>query len=139
MRKDVKTGLLIGTGLCLAGAVWFCVHQQVVPQPRMEDILLQKKHLFISEEPKMQINLKDDQSPVLLENSPSVRIHEVTSGETLSDISKIYYGSSTGWNKIYEANREQLSRGPDAIRSGMKLVIPQNTTGISRPDYPSTR
>ena len=43
MRKDVKIGMLIGTGLCLVAAVWFCMYQQVVAQPRIEDLLFPKK------------------------------------------------------------------------------------------------
>jgi nucleoid-associated protein YgaU len=117
--------MLIGTGLCLAAAVWFCVHQQVVQQPRVEELLSQKKDLFVQEEPKAQIDLTEKGSQLPAETAPSVRMHIVTSGQTLSDISKIYYGSTTGWNKIYQANKEQLSRGPDAIKKGMKLVIPQ--------------
>ena len=125
MRKDVKTGLLIGTGLCLAAAVWFCVHQKVMDQPRMEDLLSQKRDLFVPTETKEQINLTDTASQMPSESAPSVRIHIVASGQTLSDISKMYYGTTTSWNRIYQANKEQLSKGPNAIKAGMKLVIPQ--------------
>ncbi|HBG27292.1 MAG: hypothetical protein A2Y10_09050 [Planctomycetes bacterium GWF2_41_51] len=125
MRKDVKTGLLIGTVLCLAATIWFCVHQQVLNQPRMEDVLSEKRYLFAPQETDKQINLTDSiDAPA--ENEPSVRMHVVLPGQTLSDISKIYYGTVTGWNKIYEANKEMLSRGPDAVRAGMKLAVPIN-------------
>lgn len=127
MRKDVKTGLLIGTGLCLAAAVWFSIRQPVVNQPRIEDLLAQKKDLLaVKEEPKVQINLTDTpdaQTPV--ESAPSVRMHIVAAGETLSDISKKYYGTVGNWNKIYQANKDQMPRGPNALKTGMKLVIPQ--------------
>lgn len=127
MRKDVKTGLLIGTGLCLAAAVWFSVRRPAVDQPRIEEILSQQKELLsVQEEPKVQINLTDvpaaQSNP---ESAPSVRMHIVEQGQTLSDISKKYYGTAAGWNKIYQANKEQLPKGPNALKAGMKLVIPQ--------------
>lgn len=127
MRRDVKTGLLIGTGLCLAGAVWFCIQQQVMQQPRVEEIVSQNKHLFQNnEEPKAVINLTEDSAQQLPpENAPSVRMHEVAQGQTLSEISKIYYGTTKDWRKIYEANKTQLAKGPGSIKVGMKLVIPQ--------------
>ncbi|OQA01419.1 MAG: LysM domain/BON superfamily protein [Planctomycetes bacterium ADurb.Bin401] len=123
MRKDVKTGLLIGTVLCLAATVWFCIHQQVLDQPRIEDVLSQKQHLFLHQETENKIILTDGPD-VPEENEPSVRMHTVLQGETLSDISKMYYGTVTGWGKIYEANQKQLSKGPNALRAGMQLAIP---------------
>ena len=51
------------------------------------------------------------------------RIHEVVSGDTLSALSKHYYGDSSKYNKIFEANRDQLN-DPDKIRVGQKLKIP---------------
>jgi nucleoid-associated protein YgaU len=127
MRKDVKTGLLIGTGLCLAAAVWFSVRQPVVNQPRVEELLSQKQDLLAGQdEPKAQINLTDTpDAQILPESAPSVRIHIVEQGQTLSDISKKYYGTVANWNKIYQANKEQMPRGPHTLKTGMKLVIPQ--------------
>jgi nucleoid-associated protein YgaU len=127
MRKDVKTGLLIGTGLCLAAAVWFSVRQPVVNQPRIEELLSQQKELLaIQEEPKVQINLTDTPAAQTnIESAPSVRMHIVATGETLSDIAKKYYGTVGSWNKIYQANKDQMPKGPNALKTGMKLVIPQ--------------
>jgi len=132
MRKDVKTGLIIGTGLCFAAVVWFCFHNQVVQQPRIEELLSQKKYFFTKAESAVKssspvINFKDDQSQPQIspDNAPSIRIHIVAQGQTLSDISKIYYGTVSGWKKIYEANKTLLPRGPDTIKAGMKLSIPQ--------------
>jgi nucleoid-associated protein YgaU len=138
MRKDVKIGMLLGTGVCLAAAVWFCVHQQIVEQPRVEDLMSQKKELFATSSVP-EVNFKSTErenliakNQVILPSAPSTageitsaKIHTVQAGETLSDISRIYYGTSGNWKKIYEANKELLSRGPDTVRTGMKLIIPQ--------------
>lgn len=51
------------------------------------------------------------------------RIHEVVSGETLSKISKHYYGDANKYMKIFEANKDIL-KDPDLIKVGQKLKIP---------------
>ena len=49
--------------------------------------------------------------------------HIVKSGDTLSKISKKYYGKSGKYNAIFEANTNILTN-PDAIQVGQELVIP---------------
>ncbi|WP_298864849.1 LysM peptidoglycan-binding domain-containing protein [uncultured Gimesia sp.] len=56
-------------------------------------------------------------------NSAQVRIHTVRSGETLSEISIRYLGTSRKYQEIFKLNRDQL-RSPNDIREGMKLRIP---------------
>lgn len=51
------------------------------------------------------------------------RFHTVESGDTLSKISKKYYGDANQYNKIFEANRPMLS-DPDKIYPGQVLRIP---------------
>jgi len=43
--------------------------------------------------------------------------------ETLGDVSRRAYGTSKGWQKIYEANRKLITL-PDEIEPGIALVIP---------------
>ena len=49
--------------------------------------------------------------------------HKVASGETLMDISRLYYGTTKKWRKIMEANSKKI---PDArsMRAGITLTIP---------------
>ncbi|SDW71678.1 LysM peptidoglycan-binding domain-containing protein [Aequorivita viscosa] len=49
--------------------------------------------------------------------------HTVKSGESLSKISKQYYGDANKYNKIFEANRGKL-KSADLIHPGDELVIP---------------
>jgi nucleoid-associated protein YgaU len=49
--------------------------------------------------------------------------YTVQAGDTLSKISKQFYGNANAYMKIFEANRDQLS-DPDKIRAGQKLKIP---------------
>jgi nucleoid-associated protein YgaU len=51
------------------------------------------------------------------------RTHTVAKGETLSHIAQRYYGKASMYNRIFEANRDQLN-DPDKIREGMTLKIP---------------
>ena len=49
--------------------------------------------------------------------------YTVQSGDTLSKISKQFYGDAARYMKIYEANRDQL-KDPDKIKPGQVLKIP---------------
>lgn len=53
----------------------------------------------------------------------SHKIYNVVAGDTLSKISKKFYGDSNYSDVIYEANRDSLSN-PNALRIGQTLVIP---------------
>jgi len=53
----------------------------------------------------------------------NVRTYTVKSGDTLSKISKQFYGSANDYMKIFDANRDQLS-DPDKINVGQELKIP---------------
>ncbi|MHC4216512.1 MAG: LysM peptidoglycan-binding domain-containing protein [Planctomycetota bacterium] len=50
-------------------------------------------------------------------------IHNVRPGDTLSNISRKYYGSSNQWRKILNANRQRIN-DPDRIATGTTLTIP---------------
>ena len=51
------------------------------------------------------------------------RTYKVKAGDTLSKISKEFYGSANEYMKIFEANKDQLTN-PDNIRVGQELKIP---------------
>ena len=51
------------------------------------------------------------------------RTYTVKAGDTLSKIAKEFYGSANDYNKIFEANKDQLS-SPDRINVGQELKIP---------------
>jgi nucleoid-associated protein YgaU len=53
----------------------------------------------------------------------AARTYEVKPGDSLSKISKEFYGNANQYMKIFEANKDQLS-DPDKIKPGMKLNIP---------------
>lgn len=53
----------------------------------------------------------------------ATRRYTVQAGDSLSKISKQFYGSPNEYMKIFEANRDQLSN-PNEIKPGQQLVIP---------------
>ena len=53
-----------------------------------------------------------------------MQTYTVKSGDSLSKIAKQYYGDAMAYNKIFEANRDQLS-DPNLIKPGQVLKIPR--------------
>lgn len=63
------------------------------------------------------------------------REHVVRPGDTLLELAAHYYGDSSRWRLIYEANRSVL-QNPDAIEPGQVLVLPGNPRA-ERPAQPA--
>ena len=59
--------------------------------------------------------------------APEAQYYEVKSGDTLSKISKQFYGDANKYNQIFEANKPML-KDPDEIYPGQKLRIPAGAT-----------
>jgi LysM repeat protein len=53
----------------------------------------------------------------------TARTYTVQPGDSLSKISKEFYGNANQYMKIFEANRDKLA-DPDKIGAGVELVIP---------------
>jgi nucleoid-associated protein YgaU len=53
----------------------------------------------------------------------SAKMYTVKPGDTLSKISKQFYGSATDYMRIFEANKDKLT-DPDKIQVGQELKIP---------------
>jgi nucleoid-associated protein YgaU len=47
----------------------------------------------------------------------------VQPGDSLSKISKQFYGDANKYMKIFEANKDKLD-DPDKVKAGMQLLIP---------------
>lgn len=50
--------------------------------------------------------------------------YTVKSGDSLFKISASVYGNGNDWRKIYDANKKTIGPNPNAIKVGLKLVIP---------------
>ena len=69
----------------------------------------------------LQADLSID--PSLPAPAAKAQIYTVAAGDTLSKISKQFYGDANKYSRIFEANRDQLS-DPDKIKVGQVLKIP---------------
>ena len=58
-----------------------------------------------------------------LPTPPRDQAYVVQAGDTLSKISKQFYGNANAYMKIFDANRDQL-KDPDLIKVGQTLRIP---------------
>jgi uncharacterized protein YidB (DUF937 family) len=56
-------------------------------------------------------------------SAPQAQTYTVVSGDSLSKIAKHFYGNANDWQKIFDANRDQISN-PDLIQPGQVLRIP---------------
>lgn len=142
MRKDLKTGIILGSILSMASLVLISVFSSNVEERRglknssgntenipKEVINLQSTTSMSARE--SQVNLQPRKvEPAPLNDSleangrkPEIQIHVVCEGETLSSISIEYYGNSNMWQEILSANRDIL-KDANRLRPGMKLVIP---------------
>jgi len=55
--------------------------------------------------------------------SRPARVHTVAKGDTLSSISRRFYGSPGNWKKIHEANTSAVPNA-NVLKPGTKLLIP---------------
>ena len=65
----------------------------------------------------------DIKANITVEDDSVYAIHTVKSGESLSLISKHYYGDPMKYTKIFEVNTDQL-KNPDVIHPDQVLKIP---------------
>jgi nucleoid-associated protein YgaU len=70
-------------------------------------------------------NPDDIMADIKVEDDSVYTHHEVQKGESLSVISKKYYGDPMKYKQIFEANTDKL-KNPDLIHPGQKLVIPNH-------------
>lgn len=65
----------------------------------------------------------------------SIRTHTVIAGDTLSKISRKYYGDSKHWKRIAQANQKVIGKNGE-IKIGLKLTIPSDQA--EAPKSPTT-
>lgn len=69
-------------------------------------------------------NVSEVDNDLVAPAADPAQYHDVVRGDTLSAISKKYYGDANKYNAIFEANKPMLSH-PDKIYPGQKLRIPK--------------
>jgi nucleoid-associated protein YgaU len=95
---------------------------EIQRKQRQIDMLFQRAdHTTDTGLPQVQKSAQPDEP----QRKPA-KIHTVQSGETLSHISQKYYGTTSKWRLILEANQELLNNNPNLLHPGMKLTIPSS-------------
>jgi LysM repeat protein len=128
MQKDFKTGMALGLVLITVVIVWLSTRPSLSVKARVlsRDSVVHceigtagpQKETAIGGDPAKQAS---NEQPKEVKTE---RIHVVRNGETLSDISRQYYGSADKWQKILGADHLPIEN-PSKLRPGTKLIVPE--------------
>jgi nucleoid-associated protein YgaU len=143
MQRDFKIGMALGLILVIVVVAGLstlpslsikaralsphsAVHREI-GIPSLSHSIEPRKETVIGGNPSKQAN--NEQLKEMKADPPkgevslkAERFHIVRAGETLSDISRQYYGSADKWQKILGADHLPIEN-PSKIRPGMKLII----------------
>ena len=127
MQKDWKIGLVLGLILIIVAGLWLSTGSSLSPEARMQEP--GQRHTEHVDNNQFSVADKQAKLPDLTvyEQAEKIRtekFHIVRKGETLSEISRKYYGSANKWQKILDANRNVISDA-NKLRPGTKLIIPK--------------
>ena len=127
MQKDWKIGLVLGLILVIVTGLWLSTGSSLSPEARMQESG-QRRTEHVDNN---QFSVADKQAKLpdltvyeQVEKIRTEKFHIVRKGETLSEISRKYYGSANKWQKILDANRNVISNA-NKLRPGTKLIIPE--------------
>ena len=146
MRKDLKTGIILGAVLVSAALLLVSIFSYNVGErrrwknPAESDDKASDQFTNLQSTTSMsaahtQTKTEPEQKPAPLRNNtstneagadrqePKRQIHIVAEGETLTSISIEYYGSADMWQKILNANKG-IIKDANKLHPGMRLVIP---------------
>lgn len=100
----------------VANKIW---DQVKLANPNLDDITLDLK---VNESQAQTASATGGQGAGISQQAGG-QTYTVKSGDTLSKLSKQFYGDSNEYMRIFYANRDQL-KDPDRIQVGQQLVIP---------------
>lgn len=138
----MKIGLVLGLVLAVAAVLWLATRPSLSPMARMshapdsstafQDKFTSPNVPLVTEENYEQNKpqtIGPQSEPVesaqheQTEKIKTQKFHIVLKGQTLTSISKDYYGSAGKWQKIYDYNRK-IIKDPNTLIPGTKLIIP---------------
>ncbi len=124
MRKDLKTGMLLGVVLAVVAVVIISIYSATVESRLQQETGTQIPPLPVTSQSDSQYPLPTEQADKIMQNtSGNILIHTVAPGETLSAISTLYYGTIDQQQKILDANTDSITNA-NRLRPGMRLIIP---------------
>jgi len=127
MQKDLKIGLFLGLILVIIAGLWLSSGPGLSPEARIQQTTHWRAEYAdnnqlstINNRPELPNSTAYEQT----EKIKTQKFHFVRKGQTLSAISRKYYGSANKWKKILDANRNVISDA-NKLRPGTKLIIPE--------------
>jgi nucleoid-associated protein YgaU len=127
MQKDWKIGLVLGLVLIIVVGLWLSAGSSLSPEARMQQPTQRRTERVDNNRFSMvskRAKLPDLTVYEQVEKIRTEKFHIVRNGETLSKISRKYYGSANKWKKILDANRNVISDA-NKLEPGTKLIIPE--------------
>ncbi len=137
MPKDLKIGLLLGVVLVTAIMLWLATSPSLITKtggsgsrsnvPSQEDHALSNNFSTngLTAQNTEGTQSKPPNSRIYreAEKIKTQKFHIVREGDTLSEISRKYYGSVNKWRMILNANQSVIE-DVNRLRPGTKLIIP---------------
>lgn len=128
MRKDFKTGMIIGVVLVIVATLMFSVWPEGSIESRQRKNFLENGGIAKSSDLLEPDNDQSSDEPESNDPQPEELdreglYHLVGAGETLSDLAEKYLGDPMMTNGIVDANPEVIADA-DVIKPGMRLFIP---------------
>jgi nucleoid-associated protein YgaU len=127
MQKDLKIGLVLGLVLIIAAGLWLSTGPALSPEAQMQQLahwgtedVNNNQLSTINAQPELADSTVYEQA----EKIKTQKFHIVRKGQTLSEISRKYYGSANKWKKILHANRNVI-KDANKLKPGTKLIIPE--------------
>lgn len=129
MQKDLKIGMVLGLVLTIVAVLWLSTRPSLSTKARMLNSYNAGSRQESTEQPVLPLvaKVETEQSNVpdlTVRKEVEKQIHTIREGETLSGISREYYGSENKWQKILAANRNVI-RDANKLKPGTKLIIPE--------------
>jgi len=129
MQKDLKIGMVLGLVLTIVAVLWLSTRPSMSTKARMLNSYKAGARQEPIEQPVLPLiaKVETEQSNVpdfTARKQVEKQIHTIREGETLSGISREYYGSENKWQKILAANRNVI-RDANKLKPGTKLIIPE--------------
>jgi nucleoid-associated protein YgaU len=129
MQTDLKIGMVLGLVLTIAAMIWLSTRPSLSTKARMMNSFNAEAREESIEQPVLPLiaEVETEQSKVpdfTVRKEVEKITHTIREGDTLSGISREYYGSENKWRKILNANRIVL-KDANKLRPGTKLIIPE--------------
>jgi len=129
MQTDLKIGMVLGLVLTIVAMLWLSTRPSMSTKARMLNSYNAGSRQESIEQPVLPLiaKMETEQSNVpdlTAHKQVEKKIHTIREGETLSGISREYYGSENKWQKILAANRNVI-RDANKLKPGTKLIIPE--------------